>query len=58
MRDSTLRITSVRQPDDVRVFETSADARAPRELRLDEIACERVFEPHPGWRGKLERTAR
>ena len=58
MRDSTLRITSVRQPDDVRIFETSADARAPRELRLDEIACERVFEPHPGWRGKLERNAR
>jgi len=58
MRDPTLPITAVRQPDDVRVFETSADARAARELRLADVACSRTFEPHPGWRGKLERTAR
>ncbi|HEX5067015.1 MAG TPA: DUF362 domain-containing protein, partial [Myxococcota bacterium] len=58
MRDPTLRITAVRQPDDVRVFELPADGRAPRELRLEDVACSRTFEPHPGWRGKLERTAR
>ena len=56
MRDAALRITDVRQPDDVRVFELGADARAPRELRLEDVECSRVFEPHPGWRGKLERA--
>jgi hypothetical protein len=58
MADRTLRVTAVRQPDDVRVFEVSEGDASPRELRLAELACDRVFEPHSGWIGKLERAPR
>ena len=58
MADTSLRITEVRRPEDVRVFEVSGGDASPRERRLDELSCERVFEPHPGWRGKLERASR
>ena len=58
MNDTRLRITEVRQADDVRVFELAEGDAGPRERRLDELACDRVFEPHPGWLGKLERTPR
>ena len=55
MRDSGPRVTAVREPSDVRVFETEADPVAPRERALDEIRCERPFQPHPGWAGHIER---
>jgi uncharacterized protein (DUF362 family) len=55
MRDAALRVTAVREPGDVRVFETFGDDE-PRERALDDIAAERSFEPHPGWRGHLERA--
>ena len=58
MKDEQLRITSVREPGDVRVFESNAGDGRLDERRLDEIRCDRVFEPHPGWRGHLERETR
>jgi uncharacterized protein (DUF362 family) len=58
MADAKLRITEVRRADDVRVFELAEGDASPRERRLDELACARVFDPHPGWRGKLERAPR
>jgi uncharacterized protein (DUF362 family) len=54
MRDGGPRITAVREPADVRVFETPAEPVAPRELALAEIRCDKPFQPHPGWRGHLE----
>jgi len=58
IRDPELRMTAVRDPGDVRVFEVWNGEEQLREQRLDEIASEHVFEPHPGWRGHLERAAR
>jgi uncharacterized protein (DUF362 family) len=55
MRDAGPRITAVHEPDDVTVREVSAASFAARELALDTIHCERPFEPHPGWRGQIER---
>jgi uncharacterized protein (DUF362 family) len=56
--DRELRVTAVRDPSEVRVFEAGNGDERLREHRLDQIACERVFEPHPGWLGHLERAAR
>jgi uncharacterized protein (DUF362 family) len=56
MRDSGARITAVREPGDVRVFETSAESFSPRERALDEVVGERPFQPHPGWIGQIERA--
>ena len=58
MADPRLRVTAVRSPDDVRVFEVSGGDVRPRERRLEELASDKVFEPHPGWRGVLERAPR
>ncbi len=58
MADARLRVTAVRHPDDVRVFEVSAGDARPAERRLEELAADRAFEPHPGWRGVLERAPR
>jgi uncharacterized protein (DUF362 family) len=58
MADDTLRITQVKTPDDVRVFEVDQHTLAVHERRIDEITTDRVFEPHPGWRGHLERSPR
>jgi uncharacterized protein (DUF362 family) len=57
MKDEQLRITQVRQPDDVRVFEARSGDGGLHEQRLDEIRCNRVFAPHPGWLGHLERES-
>jgi uncharacterized protein (DUF362 family) len=54
--DRALRVTAVRDPDDVRVFEIENGEEHARERRLDEIACQRIFTPHPGWRGHIERA--
>jgi hypothetical protein len=57
IRDSKLRITEVRSPEDVAVFEIQADSYQQQSRRLDEIRSERVFLAHPGWKGHAERTA-
>ena len=58
MADPTLRVTQVREPGDVRVFEVPMAGSHAVARRLEEIAAERTFEPHPGWRGQLERLER
>jgi uncharacterized protein (DUF362 family) len=58
MADSSLRVTAVRRPDDVRVFEVTGGEASLEERRLEDLAAERAFEPHPGWRGMLERAPR
>jgi len=55
--DSELRITEVRSPEDVAVFEVQAESNEAQQRRLDEIGCERVFLAHPGWTGHAERKA-
>ena len=56
MHDSGLRITAVRQPNDVVVMESRGEDE-PRVRQLDEIVCSGVFEAHAGWRGTIERAA-
>jgi uncharacterized protein (DUF362 family) len=56
--DPVLRVTAVRDPSEVRVFEVWGGEEQLREQRLDEIESEHAFEPHPGWRGHLERAPR
>jgi len=58
MADARLRLTAVRGPDDVRVFEVSGGDARLMERRLDELTSDRVFEAHPGWLDHLERTPR
>ena len=58
MADTDLRVTAVREPSDVRVFETGSDDESPRERALDQITADRVFDAHPGWRGHIERAPR
>jgi hypothetical protein len=55
MRDETLRITAVREPSDVEVWEVDASGFAATRRRLAEIAAERPFVAHSGWRGYVER---
>ncbi|MGH0031492.1 MAG: DUF362 domain-containing protein [Myxococcota bacterium] len=47
-----LRVTEVRDPADVEVWE--AAAASPQARPLSEIRCERAFAPHPGWRHHIE----
>jgi hypothetical protein len=54
MRDAMLRVTDVRDPSDVAVFELSAATCEEQEKRLREIDAVRTFDPHPGWRGHIE----
>jgi uncharacterized protein (DUF362 family) len=57
MRDTGARITQVRDPADVEVFEARVDpvdSSRPTRKRLDEITCERTFIAHAGWRGHIE----
>ena len=56
MRDSGPRVTAVREPADVRVYEATGSASTPSERTLEEIPCERPFQPHPGWVGHIERS--
>jgi uncharacterized protein (DUF362 family) len=56
MADRELRVTAVRDPGDVRVFESPGGDALLVERRLDELSAGRVFEPHSGWRGRVERT--
>jgi uncharacterized protein (DUF362 family) len=54
MRDTGPRVTAVREPGDVRVFELAPDAIEPSAVALEEIRCNRPFRPHPGWTGQIE----
>jgi hypothetical protein len=57
MRDTGARITQVRDPADVEVFEACVDSHNMEPAtgkRLDEIVCQRAFIPHAGWRGHIE----
>jgi uncharacterized protein (DUF362 family) len=61
MRDTGARITQVRGPEDVEVAETRTESERDHPVvmrRLDEIASERIFTPHPGWIGHIERDTR
>jgi uncharacterized protein (DUF362 family) len=51
----TLRVTRVREPADVTVWECEGGGRQARSLA--DLTCERPFEPHPGWRDHIEQTA-
>jgi uncharacterized protein (DUF362 family) len=56
MRDAGPRVTAVREPTDVSVFESQAEPDEPRERSLEEIRCDAPFQPHPGWREHIERS--
>jgi uncharacterized protein (DUF362 family) len=56
MRADTLRITQVRDPADVALWETVGGA--PERRKLTDIHCATPFEPHPGWRNHIESSAR
>jgi uncharacterized protein (DUF362 family) len=55
MRDPALRLTEVRTAEEVRVADVSPSTFEMRELGLGELVAGRAFEPHPGWRGHIER---
>ncbi len=57
MAGERLRVSAVRDPEDVRVVEVVRSDAGSVARRLDEIAGERVFVAHPGWRGHVERPA-
>ena len=56
MRDEGQRITLVRDAEDVEVAELRAGAQELNMRSLDEITAEKVFEPHAGWVGHIERA--
>ena len=55
MRDTGLRITAVRSPADVEVWEVDPSGFGETRRALDELTTRRPFAPHPGWRGFVER---
>jgi uncharacterized protein (DUF362 family) len=57
MTDPKLRITRVRQPEDVVVCEVDARSLDLQRHPLKEIRCKRAFRPHPGWTGHIERNS-
>jgi uncharacterized protein (DUF362 family) len=57
MRDQGLRITAVRDPADVEVFEIDASDFSIKRRALSELVAKRAFAAHPGWRGFIERGA-
>jgi hypothetical protein len=56
MQASTLRVTEVREPDDVRVHEVDPITLRQSEQPVDALRCEHPFAPHRGWQGHAERT--
>ena len=57
MTDTRLRITSVRNPQDVVVCEVDARSCDVKRRRLNEIRREHEFLAHPGWIGHIERKS-
>ena len=58
LRDPGPRLTALRGPEDVRVFEGSARGFEADERPLASLAAAKPFLAHPGWRGHVEREAR
>ncbi|HEU4428950.1 MAG TPA: DUF362 domain-containing protein [Myxococcota bacterium] len=56
MASAEPRITRVREPNDVRVFEAVTDRPTLRELGPDEVPCDGPFTAHSGWRGHIEKV--
>ena len=56
MRSDVLRVTAIRSPEDVIVREVVAAEDAPWERPLDDLAPEKPFVAHSGWRGHVEKT--
>ncbi len=54
MEDQDLRVTAVRKPDDVLVFQIWSDDDEIHSGKLDSIRTTRAFAPHLGWRGHVE----
>jgi uncharacterized protein (DUF362 family) len=57
MADQRLRITRVRNPQDVVVCEVDAMSLDLQQRPLNEIRCARAFLAHPGWSGHIERAS-
>ena len=55
MADRKLRVTEVRSPEDVIVYEVTAQSHDVQRRPLNEIRCEHVFLAHPGWIDHIER---
>jgi len=55
MDDDDLRVTRVREPDQVHVFESDPETGAVIKRRLDDLAGDTTFVPHQGWRRYIER---
>jgi uncharacterized protein (DUF362 family) len=56
IEDETLRLTPVRGARDVEVVEIDAASLTRATISLDRVRADRPFEPHPGWRGRVERA--
>lgn len=55
MEDSGPRITQVRKPTDIKVCEIGRESADVTTRTLDGITCTRIFVPHAGWVGHVER---
>jgi uncharacterized protein (DUF362 family) len=55
IRDPGPRITAVWEPGDVEVAELGSGDLEAQVIRLNEVRAGHLFEPHPGWRGHIER---
>ncbi len=56
MKDAGPRITAVRASSDVRVGEIMNGSTEVSDRALEEISSERIFTPHAGWVGHVERV--
>jgi uncharacterized protein (DUF362 family) len=56
MRDDGPRITAVRNPEEVRIVVAEEGSEELQELSLTQLVCKHPFQPHPGWRGQIERA--
>ena len=54
MQSDDLRVTAVRQPADVEVHEPDPQSGRIRRYSLDNVKCDRSFNPHPGWLNAIE----
>jgi hypothetical protein len=57
MADRKLRVTDVRSPEDVIVYEVNAQSHDVQRRPLNKICCEHVFLAHPGWIDHIERES-
>jgi uncharacterized protein (DUF362 family) len=57
MRDTGLRVTAVRSPAEVEVWEVDPSGFGAKRVGLEELVAAHAFAPHPGWRGAIERGA-